>query len=151
MAINGGAEAVADSLRPAFSTERLASYNFVLAYEEGTLNENQLLFEVARYNFSKFMVRNFEISTSKQGGIGMLHVKGLTSFDEAYQYMHRLYADPVMATKLSGIRVLLISDENMELLLKYYSIDEYTEFYETNFTDLPNTIEENTLDEVIFE
>ncbi len=152
LAVNGGAEAVADSLRPAFSTERLAPYNFVLAYEEGTLNENQLLFEIARYNFSKFMVRNFEISTSKQGGIGMLHVKGLASFDEAYQYMHRLYADPTMAAKLSGIRALLISDENMELLLKYYSIDEYTEFYEQNFTDLPNILkEDSTLDEVIFE
>jgi len=57
-----------------------------------------------------------------------------------------------MATKLSGIRALLISDENMELLLKYYSIDEYTQFYEQNFTDLPNTIEgEGSLDEVIFE
>ena len=74
------------------------------------------------------------------------------SFDEAYQYMHTLYADPTMATKLSGIRALLISDENMELLLKYYSIDEYTQFYEENFTDLPNTIEgEGSLDEVIFE
>ena len=143
---------VADSLRKPFSTERLAPYNFVLAFEEGTLNENQLLFEVARYNFGKFMVRNFDISITKQGGIGMLHVKGLVSFDEAYQYMHTLYADPAMATKLSGIRALIISDENMELLLKYYSIDEYTQFYEQNFTDLPNTIEgEGSLDEVIFE
>ena len=146
-----GEAAVADSLRQPFSTERLAPYSFVLAYEEGSLNENQLLFEIARYNFSKFMVRNFDITTSKQGGIGMLHVKGLASFDEARQYMHTLYADPAMATKLSGIRALLISDENMELLLKYYSIDEYTQFYEENFTDLPNTIEESTLDEVIFE
>ena len=147
-----GEAAVADSLRQPFSAERLAPYNFVLAFEEGTLNENQLLFEVARYNFGKFMVRNFDISITKQGGIGMLHVKGLISFDEAYQYMHTLYADPTMATKLSGIRALLISDKNMELLLKYYSIDEYTQFYEENFTDLPNTIEgEGSLDEVIFE
>lgn len=143
---------IADSLRKPFSAERLAPYNFVLAFEEGTLNENQLLFEVARYNFGKFMVRNFDISITKQGGIGMLHVKGLVSFDEAYQYMHTLYADPVMATKLSGIRALIISDENMELLLKYYSIDEYTQFYEQNFTDLPNIQgEDSTLDEVIFE
>ena len=143
---------IADSLRKPFSAERLAPYNFVLAFEEGTLNENQLLFEVARYNFGKFMVRNFDISITKQGGIGMLHVKGLVSFDEAYQYMHTLYADPAMATKLSGIRALLISDENMELLLKYYSIDEYTQFYEQNFTDLPNIQgEDSTLDEVIFE
>jgi len=143
---------VADSLRQPFSSERYAPFRFVIAYEEGTVNENQLLFEVARYNFSKFMVRNFDISTTKQGGIGMLHVIGLASFDEAYQYMHRLYADPEMAVKLSGLRALLITDANLELLLKYYSIDEYTLFYEQNFTNLPLLEEEkNTLDEIIFE
>ena len=144
--------AVADSLRPTFSAERYAPFRFVLAYEEGTVNDNQLLFEIARYNFSKFMVRNFDIITSKQGGIAMLHVTGLASFDEAYQYMHRLYADPVMATKLSGLRALLISDDNLELLLKHYSIDEYTEFYEANFSVLPVSAEqESTLDEIIYE
>ena len=143
---------VADSLRQPFSSERYAPFRFVIAYEEGTVNENQLLFEVARYNFSKFMVRNFDISTTKQGGIGMLHVIGLASFDEAYQYMHRLYADPEMAVKLSGLRALLITDANLELLLKYYSIDEYTLFYEQNFTNLPLLEEEkSTLDEIIFE
>ena len=143
---------VADSLRQPFSSERYAPFRFVIAYEEGTVNENQLLFEVARYNFSKFMVRNFDISTSKQGGIGMIHVIGLASFDEAYQYMHRLYANPEMAVKLSGLRALLITDANLELLLKYYSIDEYTLFYEQNFTNLPLLEEEkSTLDEIIFE
>ena len=145
-------ESVADSLRPAFSAERYAPFRFVLAYETGTVNDNQLLFEIARYNFSKFMVRNFDISTTRQEGISMLHVTGLTSFDEAYQYMHRLYADPTMATKLSGLRVLIISDENLELLLKYYSIDEYTEFYDAEFSTLPDSTEqESTLDEIIYE
>ncbi len=145
-------ESVADSLRPEFSTDRYAPYRFVLAYEEGTVNDNQLLFEMARYNFSKFMVRNFDISITKQGGIAMLHVTGLASYDEARQYMHRLYADPAMATKLSGLRALLISDDNLALLLKHYSIDEYEAFYEANFTTLPTSTEqESTLDEIIFD
>ena len=142
---------VADSLRQPFSAERYAPFRFILAYEEGTVNDNQLLFEIARYNFSKFMVRNFDITTTKQGGIAMLHVTGLTSHDEARQYMHPLYADPAMAAKLSGLRVLLISDDNLELLLKYYSIDEYVEFYEANFSELPVPTERDMLDEVTFE
>ena len=147
-----GAATLADSLRKPFSADRYASFRFVLAYEEGTVNDNQLLFEVARYNFSKFMVRNFDISTTKQGGIAMLHVTGLATFDEAHQYMHRLYSDPTMATKLSGLKALLISDENLQLLLKYYSINEYETFYEENFTDLPAAEEQKgMLDEIIFE
>ena len=98
------------------------------------------------------MVRNFDMSITKQGGIAMLHVTGLTSFDEAYQYMHRLYADSVMSVKLSGLRALIISDENLELLLKYYSIDEYAEFYESTFTEYPALESgEDTLDGISFE
>ena len=152
LAAVGEKEAVADSLRPVFSAERIVPFTFVLAYEEGTVNDNQLLYEVARYNFTKFMVRNFEMSTSKHGNIVMLHVKGLHSYTEAYQYMHRLYADPEMATKLSGIRALLISEENMELMLRHYSVEEYAAFYDTNFAALPSVPEEESnLDEVIFE
>ena len=152
LAAVGEKEAVADSLRPAFSAERIVPFTFVLAYEEGTVNDNQLLYEVARYNFTKFMVRNFEMSTSKHGNIVMLHVKGLHSYTEAYQYMHRLYADPEMATKLSGIRALLISEENMELMLKHYSIEEYAAFYDANFATLPYIEEsEDALDEIRFE
>ena len=144
--------AMADSLRPAFGDNRYAPFRFILAYEDGAVNDNQLLFEVARYNFSKFMVRNFDISITKQGGIAMLHVTGLANFDEAFQYMHRLYADPVMASKLSGLRALLISNDNLELLLKYYSIDEYVEFYEMNLINLyDSNKKEESLDEVIFE
>jgi hypothetical protein len=98
------------------------------------------------------MVRNFDITTTKQGGIAMLHVKGLRTFTEAYQYMHRLYADPSMAAKLSGIRALLISESNMELLLKHYSIDEYIEFYEQHFIALPEVEgDTDSLDEIRFE
>ena len=145
-------ESVADSLRPAFSTDRYASYRFILAYEEGMVNDNQLLFEVARYNFSKFMVRNFDITITKQGGIAMLHVIGLANHDEAQQYMRRLYSDPAMATKLSGLHALLISDDNLALLLKHYSIDEYEAFYDANFTALPiPSGQEENLDGVTFE
>jgi hypothetical protein len=50
------------------------------------------------------------------------------------------------------LRALLISDDNLNLLLKHYSIDEYTEFYETNFSVLPISIEqESSLDEIIYE
>jgi hypothetical protein len=97
------------------------------------------------------MVRNFDIVTTKQGGIAMLHVTGLASHEEARQYMRRLYADSAMAAKLQGLRVLLISDDNLDLLLKHYSIDEYLEFYDATFTDLPITTEADMLDEVSFE
>ncbi len=43
------------------SADRYTTYSFVLAYPTGSLDEDQLLYELARYNFSSYMVRNFEI------------------------------------------------------------------------------------------
>ena len=143
---------VPDSLRPAFSADCYVPFRFILAYEDGAASDNQLLFEVARYNFSKFMVRNFDISITKQGGVAMLHVTGLANFNEARQYMHRLYADPVMAEKLGGLRALLISNDNLELLLKYYSVDEYVSFYEMNLINISESSKrEETFDDIVIE
>lgn len=122
---------------PSFTAESTDPYMFVLAYEEGTVNENQLLFEIARYNFSNFMVRNFDIQFVKENGIGMMQVGEFMNYMECYQYMKRLFADERLGKRLEGIRVLLISKSNYELLQNYYSFDDYQQFYEQNLGGLP--------------
>ncbi|MBQ8360529.1 MAG: tetratricopeptide repeat protein [Bacteroidaceae bacterium] len=122
---------------PPFSAESTDPYLFILAYEEGTVNENLLLFEVARYNFSNFMVRNFDIQFIKDAGIAMMQVGEFMNFMECRQYMQRLFAAPGMSEKLDGIRVVLISKPNYELLMNYYSFDDYQLFYEQHLDALP--------------
>lgn len=122
---------------PSFTAESTDPYMFVLAYEEGTVNENQLLFEIARYNFSNFMMRNFDIQFVKENGIGMMQVGEFMNYMECYQYMKRLFADERLGKRLEGIRVLLISKPNYELLQNYYSFDDYQQFYEQNLGGLP--------------
>ena len=122
---------------PSFTAESTDPDMFVLAYEEGTVNENQLLFEIARYNFSNFMVRNFDIQFVKENGIGMMQVGEFMNYMECYQYMKRLFADERLGKRLEGIRVLLISKPNYELLQNYYSFDDYQQFYEQNLGGLP--------------
>lgn len=122
---------------PSFTVEHTDPYLFILAYEEGAVNENQLLFEIARYNFSHFMVRNFDIQFVKEEGIGMMQVGEFMNYAESYQYMKRLYADERLSKRLEGMRVLLISKPNYELLRNYYSFDDYQQFYEQELNGLP--------------
>ena len=122
---------------PVFTVEQTDPYYFILAYEDGAVNENQLLFEVARYNFTNFMVRNFDIQFVKDGGIGMMQVGEFMNHAECVQYMRHLFADPAMRTKLEGMRVVLISKPNFTLLQNYYSFDDYQQFYDTNLGTLP--------------
>ena len=135
---NGTAqESKADSLLPQFSDDRYQPFIFVLAYPEGELNQNQLLFEVARYNFTNYMMRNFDISFENEQGIGMMVVGEFLNFDEAYVYSHNLYDDTEMAGKLSGIKAVVITRKNLETLLRHYSFNDYQEFYEEHFLNIP--------------
>lgn len=123
----------------AFSAERNVPFIFILAYEEGKVNENMLLFEVARYNFSTFLVKNFDLAFVHERSIGMLQIRPFGNYDEAQQYFRRLYANPEMATRLSGMRAILISEANYEQLIKQYSFDDYDAFYRANFSSIPET------------
>lgn len=136
-----------DSL-PAFSPERHTPHLFILAYEAGTVNENLLLYEVARYNFSNFIIKNFDLEFVHQPGIGMLQVRSFMNFDEALQYFRQLYAGS-MAEHLAGLRALVISEENYELLMKYYSFEDYDTFYREEMN--PEVVNEVSLDYVDFE
>lgn len=135
---NGTAdESEADSVMPQFSEERYEPFIFILAYPDGELDKNQLLFEVARYNFTNYMMRNFDISFRTEQGIGMMQVSDFMNFDEAYVYCRNLYDDPDMAQKLSGIKAVIITRRNLELLLKHFSFNDYQEFYEEHFLNIP--------------
>ena len=135
---NGTAEeSESDSVMPEFSPERYEPFIFLLAYPEGELDQNQLLFEVARFNFTNYMMRNFDISFVTEQGIGMMIVGEFLNFDEAYVYQHNLYDDPDMASKLSGIKAVVITPGNLEILFKHYSFTDYQEFYEEHFLNIP--------------
>ena len=130
--VDGDSTATADTL----SAERYSTFNFVLAYPTNSLDEDQLLYEMARYNFTSYMVRNFEIEVLEDQGLSMMCIRGFLSYDEAHAYAQRLYADRHMARLLQGIRSLLISDENLSHLGTAFSFDEYKEFFDQNFAPL---------------
>ncbi|MBO4597508.1 MAG: tetratricopeptide repeat protein [Bacteroidaceae bacterium] len=128
---------------PEWNKNEEGTHLFMLAYENGKVNENQLLFEIARYNFSKFMVRNFDLSFVRNNGIGMLQVKPFINMKEAIRYSQQLFAADEMRDKLAGLRVVIISEENMKLLGEYYSFDDYQEYFEKTYhNQLPKIMKE---------
>lgn len=125
----------ADSLAndSTFNPEKNANFVFVIAYERGTVDENQLLYEMARYNFTAFTVRNFDISTEKGDGIDMMQVRTFLNYDEAYIYLHRLLNNDEMAYKMEGLKCFIISEENLKKLMKGLSFADYFDFYDEHF------------------
>ena len=121
---------------PTLKDDRYCDFNFVLAYPTGGLDENMLVFEMAHYNFTNFMARNFDIEIQADAGLTMMIIKGFLSYDEVHAYAQKLYADDHMRSRLEGIRTLLISDDNLKMIGKEFSFDDYKEFYEEHFAPL---------------
>ena len=118
------------------STDPNQRFIFILAYEPDSIDQNQLLFEMARYNFTNFLVRNFEITTDEDNGLQRMLISGFQSYDEALQYARQLYANEVMAEKLAPCRSLIISEVNLPLLGVQFSYDDYEQFYEDIFVPM---------------
>ncbi len=117
--------------------ERNTGFTFLLAYQPDSVNENQLLYDMARYNFTTFTVRNFDMTTDADGGIHRMLVSGFLSYDEALQYARRLSETPGMNAKLRGCRRIIISDDNLKLLGTKYSYTDYDSFYDRTLAPLP--------------
>ena len=119
------------------SIERNTNYLFLIASQTDSVNVNQMLYELAKYNFTNFLVRNFDITTDEENGISRMMVSGFLSYDEALQYARRLYDNNEMMSMLRKCRHLIISEHNLKLIGTKYSYNDYESFYEEKLAPIP--------------
>ena len=117
-----------------FTPDRDIDFVFMLVYSPDSLNENKLLFEIARFNFTNFLVRNFEIQIEEVGGMRQMRLTGFLNFEEAYEYARQLFANQAVVRQTNGKAVpIIISAKNEELIGKPFSYKDYEDFYAQNF------------------
>ena len=122
-----------------FSPERLTDFTFILVYHPDSVKENKLLFEMARFNFTNFLVRNFDMEITDDNGLHRMLFSGFRSYDEAYQYAHELYRQESITQQIAKAQSLIISQQNLELIGSQFSYQDYDEFYQKNFSPLQVT------------
>ena len=120
-----------------YSPERNASFVFLLAYDPYKTNENQLLFEMAKYNFTSYMARYFDINIEDLEGLHRMQISGFNSYDEARQYANAVYQQPAIKRLLGNVRAYVISESNLKLLGTSHTYEEYEKFYSKHFAPLP--------------
>lgn len=100
---------------------------FVIITDTTKVNSNKLLYETATYNFTKFLIKDFDLDIKD----GILSVAGLDNYDEALWYINGVIEDKGIQSLLSGTdyKYLLITPENLELIGKGYTVEQYESFY----------------------
>ena len=127
-----------DSIAEAgLSKERNTDFAFLFAYAPDSIDENRLLFQMARYNFTNFLVRNFNITIEDSYGMHHMIVDGFRNFDEARQYSRLLLQQESIKQASQKARPIVISHDNLVLINGRYSYNDYDSFYVANFAPLP--------------
>ena len=123
------------------SDDRNAAFVYTIVYRPDSVDENKLLFELARYNFTSYMVRNFEIGVEDADGLHRMTVSGFRNYDETLQYARQLHAQTSVARLIGNNRTYVISEPNLPLLGRQYSYTDYEKFYAKHFAPLKTSTE----------
>lgn len=120
------------------STEKLTPFKgdvdvphvYVMAYPTDSVSANQLLYDVARHNFSRFVVKDFDLEQMTFGSLGLLVIKGFANFEELTHYKRVLEENTELVLP-PQVRQVMISVDNFNILLtEGRSFEEYFEFLE---------------------
>ncbi len=93
---------------------------------------NTVLYEVALYNFSQFMIKDFDLKQLPTFAIGecALQVSGFSHLDEAlwYENMLKKNLDLMQVLQTNEVQVLSITSSNFDLIGKHFTFQEYLEW-----------------------
>lgn len=98
---------------------------FILLFPTDTVSANELLFNVARHNFTSFVVSDFDLEMMNFGQLGLLIVKGFSNLAELNNY-RRVTAQSTTLKLPPQVRPVIISVADFDKLLKEgRSFEEY--------------------------
>lgn len=128
------------------SADRNAAFVYTIVYAPYSVDENRMLFELARYNFTSYLVRNFDIAIEDADGLHRMTVSGFRNYDEALQYARQLHSQAAVTRLMGKNRSFIVSETNLPLLGRQFSYADYAKFYDKHFAPL-KTADEPLLNE----
>lgn len=119
----------ADSVAVQFSTERNLPAMVLLVMENDEQKANQLLYEVALFNFSQFMIKDFDLKLlpTFEANTSALQIAGFEKMDEAEWYINLLQKNATILQFLqaNNVQVVAITEENFKLLNTHFRLQDY--------------------------
>lgn len=112
-----------------FENDPKSPQYLVFAFPRDSVSANQLLYDVARFNFSSFVVKDFDLEQMSFSNVGMLIVKGFSNVKELEHYRNVMARSDFRLPE--GVRIIMISQPNFDLLLREgRSFEEYFRYEE---------------------
>lgn len=114
---------VADTVRMDLNPD--APQLLMLTYPIDSVSPNEILYDVARFNFNTFTVRDFDLEQLEFGNLGILLIKGFANLNEVSRYRSMLEgANGVHLPE--EVMPVVVSEENFAVILRNgLTLDQY--------------------------
>lgn len=149
MSLRGEEGAAVDSTQQFVDNDEVA-HLLLLAFKTDSLSniQNDLLFEIAKFNFENYLVKDFDLEIiDTGGGLSVLVISGFDNLDELLDYHERIEDSDTFVLPES-ITQIDISDPNFRLLLQGRTFEEYFEWVQATYgTETPIDDEPELIDE----
>lgn len=97
----------------------------IVAFPRDTFPVNEMLYEVARYNFNSFSVADFDLETMSFGNLGLVIIRSFPNLADAAEYADRI-SDALQLPE--QVQTLVIPEEDWkQLLIRGGSLEQYAE------------------------
>ena len=106
-----------DSIANSFVYDPAEAHYLVLTYPADSVNANRLLFDVALYNFTNFLIRDYELSLERVADMDALVIRSFENAEDVSRYSSWMnFQTEAPEAKYPGLRRILISESNFNLI-----------------------------------
>lgn len=129
---------------PEYTVDFDAHYYYVIIHPEAKIDKNNLLFELSRFNFNKFLVKDFDISFIRLNRwYNILIVDGFDGAEEAIWYQQTILNDGLLNKLITDpeVKQFIISEENFKSMAEKKNPDSYLLFYNKEFKELEKSVD----------
>ena len=105
--------------------------HLILIVSAPEISLSKLQYVVAMYNFTGFMIKDFDIEIQKRLTNNYLLISPLDGYNEAVSYKNGLFADALVKSFIDSNNCfsVIISESNFNLIRKGSSLDSYIQFF----------------------
>lgn len=130
-----------------FSTDKTSKHRLLLLAQGNKETVNKLLFNIASYNFTKFMVKDFDmVVTATDSTQSTIAITNFNSYDETSWYLASIENDPNLSQLLRELKVepTIISEDNFGIAKSVSSLSAYKKF-QAQYLEGPDAQKTKTL------
>lgn len=133
-----------DTTDPIYTTDFDARHYYVIIHQEEKIDKNNLLFELSRFNFNKFLIKDFDISFIRLNRwYNILVINGFDGVEEALWYQQTILNDGLLRGLINDpeVKQFIITEDNFRSMANKKNPDSYILFYNKEYKRIEGSIE----------